>query len=609
MKRILLPLVGMAAAFVAAQSALSAPLIPDENSARLVTISTRGAPLPVHQRITLGLGKAAVVELDTDARDVVVSNPEIADAVVRTPRRIFLMGQKGGQTNAFFFDLQGKQIASIDIRVEKDTTDLGKIIKLAFPDTDIKAQAINDTVILTGHVVSAAEAQRVTDIAASFAGDPKKVVNVLTIRSSEQVMLKVRVAEMQRTVAKQFGIDLTSAMSVAGVPMNFGTSNQFGLVGHALNDLSGGQAGSVCAAHFYPQSSSTTNTTLTNGNTTNASTTIANGNSTSLTNNSAAGVTTTTTVPSATGTVQYVVQNVNGVPVVTGVIPSTAGGAGDLSSIFTGTVGAAATAAQTASNLANSVQNLINGSNTVQTITSTDPCASPNNLQGTVKALEQVGLVHILAEPNLTAVSGETAKFLAGGEFPVPVARDRDGNVTLQFKQFGVGLSFTPVVLGPGRISLQISTEVSELTNTGAYTLQGSTSSNTITIPALSVRRAETTVEVPSGGSFSIAGLMQHTTKQVLDGFPGAKDLPILGALFRSRDFSNEETELVVLVTAYLVKPTTEAKLAAPTDGFVVPTDLETILLGRLNAIYGHDKDAKDGAAKAAEAPGGYIVQ
>lgn len=507
------------AVLLAASSALmadaAAPSAADEASARLVQVSTRNGT-PVHQRITLGLGKAAMVEIDTDARDVLVTNPDIVDAVVRTPRRIFLMGQKGGQTNAFFFDAQGKQLATIDVRVEKDTTDLAKLIKLSFPDSDIKAQAINDTVVLSGHVASAAEAARAQDIAAGFTGEPKKVINVLQIRTNEQVMLKVRIAEMQRSVAKQFGIDLSSAMSAAGVPMSFSTSNQFGLVGHALNDLSGGQIGSTCSDQYFGTNSTTTTTT--NNTSTNA----------------------------------------------------------DL------------LAAGVAKSIVNTVTN--------------SKCA--NNLQGTVKALEQVGLMHILAEPNLTAVSGETAKFLAGGEFPVPVARDRDGNVTLEFKQFGVGLSFTPVVLGPGRISLQLSTEVSELTNTGAYTLQGTTSSTTTTIPALSVRRAETTVEVPSGGSFAIAGLMQHSTKQVLNAFPGVKDMPILGALFRSRDFANEETELVVLVTAYLVKPTTEAKLAAPTDGFVPATDLETILLGRLNAVYDHD-------AKAAKADGpvGYIVE
>jgi pilus assembly protein CpaC len=244
-------------------------------------------------------------------------------------------------------------------------------------------------------------------------------------------------------------------------------------------------------------------------------------------------------------------------------------------------------------------------------MTTNIPCSSPNNAQGMLQALEQVGLVHMLAEPNLTAVSGETAKFLAGGEFPVPVAKDNQGNITVDFKSFGVGLSFTPVVLAPGRISLQISTEDSELSNTGALTLQGGAAaggaaSGGVTIPGLTVRRAETTVEMPSGGSFAIAGLMQHETKQVIDGFPGLKDMPVLGALFRSRDFQNDETELVVLVTAYLVTPTTEAALAAPTDGFVAPTDPETLLLGRLNAVYTKsDKPLKPEAS----APVGFVVR
>jgi pilus assembly protein CpaC len=215
--------------------------------------------------------------------------------------------------------------------------------------------------------------------------------------------------------------------------------------------------------------------------------------------------------------------------------------------------------------------------------------------------------VHLLAEPNLTAVSGETAKFLAGGEFPVPVSRDRDGNVTIEFKPFGVGLSFTPVVLSAGRISMQISTEVSELTNTGAFTLQGSTPSNGLTIPALTVRRTQTTVEVPSGGAFAISGLMQHTSKQVVEAFPGVKDLPILGALFRSRDFENDETELVVIVSAYLVTPTVASNLAAPTDGFVNPTDAETILLGRVNSVYDHKPS--DAAKPNPSGSVGFIVQ
>ena len=162
---------------------------------------------------------------------------------------------------------------------------------------------------------------------------------------------------------------------------------------------------------------------------------------------------------------------------------------------------------------------------------------------------------------------------------------------------------------------MQISTEVSELTNTGAFTLAGSTQLVNgslvtvpgLTIPALSVRRAQTTVELPSGGSFAIAGLMQHTTKQVIEQFPGIGEMPVLGSLFRSRDFQNNETELVVLVSAYLVNPTVEAKLSTPMDGYQIPTDPETILLGRLNAVYKHDPSTANKIASGST--GGYIVQ
>ena len=472
----------------------------DEAGARVVTISTRDGA--THQRLVLSLDKAAVVQLDQDARDVMVSNPDLVDAVVRTPRRIFLLATKVGQTNAFFYDAQGKQILSLDIRVEKDVTDLAGMIKASMPNSAVQVQAMNDNVVLTGSVSTALESTRAADIAGRFAGDPKKVVNMLTIAGGAQVMLKVRIAEMDRSIAKQFGVNLAATANVNGVPVVAATSNPYGLLGSALSNVSGGQVGASCAASFVP-----------------------------------------TVTPNSTSI--------------------------------------------TSSGLS---------------------CTAPNNAQGILNALEQVGLVHMLAEPNLTAVSGETARFLAGGEFPVPAGRDQQGNISIEFKQFGVGLSFTPVVLSPGRISLQLSSEVSELTNTGSFTLVGTAGpGSSITIPALSVRRAQTTVELPSGGSFAVAGLMQHNTKQVIDGFPGVKDLPVLGALFRSRDFENDETELVVLVSAYLVEPNAASAFSAPTDGFVAPTDPETLLLGRLNAVY-KKKDDKP-LTPEASAPVGFVVR
>lgn len=199
---------------------------------------------------------------------------------------------------------------------------------------------------------------------------------------------------------------------------------------------------------------------------------------------------------------------------------------------------------------------------------------------GVIRALEQNGLVRTLAEPTLTAISGETANFLAGGEFPIPISQD-DNRISLEYKPFGVGLSFTPLVLSEGRISMKVSTEVSELTNEGAVTL------GFVTVPGLKVRRANTTIELPSGGSLVIAGLISDETKQAITGQPGLKNLPVLGALFRSRDFIKSETELVVIVTPYMVDPTARHNFARPDKGFAVASDAQTNLLGRLNRVYG----------------------
>ena len=201
-------------------------------------------------------------------------------------------------------------------------------------------------------------------------------------------------------------------------------------------------------------------------------------------------------------------------------------------------------------------------------------------MQTILRALEQDGLLHTLAEPNLTAISGETANFLAGGEFPIPIAQQL-GTISVEFKKFGIGLAFTPVVMSEGRISLKVSTEVSELSNQGAVVLSN------ITIPALKVRRAETVVELPSGGSLVMAGLLSDQSKQALSGYPGLKSLPVLGTLFRSRDYLKNETELVVLVTPYVVKPVARQELAQPDDGFGWASDVNTDLIGQMNCVYG----------------------
>jgi pilus assembly protein CpaC len=451
---------------------------------RVIHIASNANSAP--QRIFLPRNKGVVIELDRDAREVFAANPNILDVVVRAPRRIYVMARDVrrddksatfGQTNVIMLDAEGKQIASVEIDVGVDVATLNEKIARELPGTSVRAQAINGDLVLSGSVNDVQAASHARDMAQEFVGPAGQVVNGLSINQRQQVLIQVRVSEMNRAISKQLGINQVTSVNVAGTPIAVATDNQFSLLGRAMSDVSGAVIGQTCTPM---------------------------------------------------------------------------------------------------------------------------PCAAPNNVQAQLKALERIGLVHTLAEPNLTAVSGEAAKFLAGGEFPVPVGRDRDGNITIEYKPFGIGLAFTPVVLSEGRISLQISTEVSELTNTGALTLAG------ITLPGLSVRRAQTTVELPSGGSLAIGGLIQQQTKQNLDAFPGAKDLPVLGALFRSRDFQNNESELVVTVNAYLVNPVKPMQLAHPDDGYVVPTDLETILLGRLNAVYG--KDAKD-RPEVPKGAVGYIVQ
>ncbi len=425
-----------------------------------------GGSSAVARSIVLPLNKAAIVELPQSAADVLVSQPAIVDAVVRTPRRVYLLGLKVGQTNAFFFDANGRQILNLEIRVEQDMDALTEVIQRLMPNTRITAEAVNDNVVLRGSAETSVQAANAADIAGRFIGDPAKVLTMINVRAPEQVMLKVRVVEMQRQMIKQLGISQEGTITLSNAAIALASSNAVGAAGG-----------------------------------------------------------------------------------------------------FSG---------------ASSITNI--GSN------------DRGDLDVAFEALESTGIVKVLAEPNLTAVSGESAKFLAGGEFPVPVGQD-DNGITIEFKEFGVGLGFTPLVVDKGRISLKIETEVSEVTAENAFIVPGAVTidpntgqpitTGNLAIPGLSVRRAGTTVELPSGGSLVMAGLLQEDMRQTIQGVPGLKDTPVLGQLFRSRDFAKNETELVIVVTPYLVKPTHESKLTDPTEGAVVASDLQSILLGKILVTYG----------------------
>ncbi|MFN3835825.1 MAG: type II and III secretion system protein family protein [Glycocaulis sp.] len=487
----------------------------ERNNTMQVTIRQPGDG-PVSERLALPLGQAAVIHLPVDAADVMVANPSVADAVVRTPTRAVLLGQGVGRTNVFFFDADGTLILDLAVRVERDMDGLTEALARFVPGGRINAESMNANIVLSGTVPSASAADTALQVARRWADEPEQVISFLTVEGRDQVLLRVRIVEMQRSIVRQLGVNLSGQYNHGSYtpPIRTRATNS---VGVPLDDEFGNPIFEV----FQPGRFQ---------------------NRQGFSTNNAFGV---------------------------------AGAAlGGLSA-----------------NLG--TENLVNG-------------VLQSSLGATINALERVGLVRTLAEPNITAISGEAAQFLAGGEFPVPVGRDRDGNITVEYKPFGVGLGFTPMVLSEGRISLRISTEVSELSNQGAITLGGSAVTDQdgnvvgsvpgLTIPSLTVNRAETTVELPSGGSLVIAGLIKEETRQALDSVPGIERMPVLGALFRSRDFANNETELVFIVTPYLVDPADPRELSTPGEGFQPASTAAGIFLGRLNRVYaapGADVDGR----------------
>lgn len=438
--------------------------------------------------IQLGIGKSYVVDLPVNAAEVLVADPKIANAVVRSARKAYVIGVAIGETDIIFFDRDGQQIENLAVSVARDLSPIRNNIRASMPDAMVSARAVGESVMLTGSVRSPADAQAAADIAANLVGDPNKVVNNIAVEGRDQVMLKVSVVEMQRNVAKQLGVDWNINGDVGGTGVGFATSN-------GLSDLN---------------------------------------------------------------------------PLVR---------------VFNGSSGC-----MYQDKIGESIQNIYNPSEYT-------PLSGCSLVDAKVKAAEENGLLRTLAEPTLLAISGEKAEFLAGGEFPVPVPSD-DG-IGIEYKKYGVSLMFTPVVLSSGRISIQIGTEVSEPSSQGV-TIQGTT------VNGLTVRRATTTVELPSGGSLAMAGLLQDNSRQAFTGLPGLINLPVLGSLFRSRDYQRGQTELVVIVTPYIAKSNPRQKLALPDDGFSTPDDAESVLLGRLNKIYAPGLKTKPGAYRG---PIGHIVE
>lgn len=448
------------------------------------------------QRVKLGLNKSVVIDLPSDAYDILVANPAVADAVTRTARRIYLFGKAVGETNIFVFGPNGEQIVSLDLAVERDVAGLEDYIRRFLPTSAIKVELLNDNVVLTGTVDTPLDAKRAVDLATIFVSGGEattgqysqtaaggsaqsgvdinnpdlerrtsKIVNLLQIIGDDQVTLKVTVAEVSRSVMKQLGVNMVGSGSSNGISYSAASSPAFGL-GKPIAASSGLLLGD---------------------------------------------------------------------------------GIG-------------------------------------------------NGLQAYINAMEQSGVMKTLAEPTLTAVSGEKATFKVGGEYNLATGRssnvstdNQTGLTTYSFEkiEYGIGLEFEPVVLSAGRISLKVRTSVSEPTTDGAPTLEGSGTQPGMTILSIRKRLADTTVELPSGGSMMIAGLVRDDVRQAISGLPGLAKIPVLGSLFRSRDFVRNETELVIIITPYLVKPVARNDLAKPDDNFNAASDGAGMFLGRVNRVYG----------------------
>ena len=435
------------------------PVVAAESDKDPVTTSAIGPSVKM-RFLALGVGKSMIVDLPRDVKDVLVADPNIANAVVRSSQRAYIIGAAVGQTNVVFFDADGQQVAAYDIAVKRDLNGVRAALRQSMPG--IQIEGVGDSVLLTGSVSSPVEAQQAGEIAARLVGGAERVVNSIVVRGRDQVMLKVTVAEVRRDVVKQMGIDLSASMNVGNTIVRFNNNNPF----------------------------------------------------------------TANSAPLVPG---------NGLGITSGSMPS---------------------------------------------------------VQAVLRAMETAGVVRTLAEPNLTAISGESATFISGGEFPIPTGvtcqTTTSGSIgqcvqTVSFKKFGISLNFTPVVLSEGRISLRVMTEVSEVSTENALT----GGQNGTTIPSIKTRRAETTLEIPSGGSMAMAGLIQEQTKQAVNGLPGLDQLPVLGALFRSQDFINNQTELMVLVTPYVVRAVAQKELSRPDDGFAPASDSQSTLLSRINRIYG----------------------
>ncbi len=410
--------------------------------------------------LSIELNKGKMVHLPRNASSVIIANPAVADIQPITPHLIYVYAKKIGQTSLFATDALNNTILDNTIEVTHNISQLSDAIHQMVPSADVELKTVDGGLVMKGNVDSPAESETIKSIASTFLGQSEKLVNLLNTAGSDQVMLMVKVIEVNRSELKRFGINFQSILSKGNFAFNLEN-------GRIFRDED---------THKILQ-----NATI-DGN--------ENGFAFNYRRN------------------------------------------------------------------------------------------AEQQVDGVIDALENQGLVSTLAEPNLTTTSGKTANFLAGGEFPIPQV-DNQGQVNVTYKPYGVSLNFTPVVMSKDKISLTVAPEVSTISSTQGLTLGNAQVQ--FTVPTLQTRKAQTTIELASGQTFAVAGLLSNDRSNTISKFPGLGDMPVLGALFRSHRFQNNQSELVILVTPVIVHSIAErAKVQSPLDGNIPPTDLQRMLEGNL---------------------------
>ncbi len=457
-----------------------------------------------HLTISIPIYKSRIVETPSPVTRVSVGDPDIADVLLINPYEVYLLGKDLGTTNIMLWSSHGSLVTAISVNVTHDIAGLKAKLAAILPHEHIQVMSAHRNIILYGNVSSVVDMDAALQIARSYleqAATAKKkimfqeqtggsthsgkVINLLQVAGPEEVMLQVRVAEVQRNAVKHLNLQL------------IGAYNNGRWVGGAVNG----------PATFPPAQWS-------------------GGSSQSL-------------------------------PLLGA--PGTSGIAGPVQSLVQQAAQSITTSGLFGSYLSGSfVANAV------------------------LDAFAQQGLAKILAEPTLTTESGQEAQFLSGGSFPIPVP-EQNGTIGIQYKDFGVKLGFLPVVLADGRINLKINVSVSQLTATNALTVSPITSSSVFAVPAITERRAESTVELADGQTIGIAGLTDDSLQSAARKFPGLGDLPIIGQLFRSQDFQEGKTELVILVTPRLAKPIPPGQARLPTDNVTAPSNVGFFLLGRMH--------------------------